>query len=145
MPHPLTLASASPRRRQLLEMLGIPVEVRPSHIAERREPEETPVEYAERLARDKANSVEGELVLGADTVVLLEDDLMEKPRDQADALRMLQALQGRTHEVITAVALIANGELYQATDITAVTFRPLLVHRRLAVAVAGDQHAHVLM
>ena len=105
-------------------MLGIPVEVRPSHIAERREPEETPVEYAERLARDKANSVEGELVLGADTVVLLEDDLMEKPRDQADALRMLQALQGRTHEVITAVALIANGELYQATDITAVTFRP---------------------
>ena len=70
-----------PRRRQLLEMLGIPVEVRPSHIEEQRGRGETPVEYAERLARDKARSVKGDLVLGADTVVLLGDDLLEKPAD----------------------------------------------------------------
>jgi len=120
----LILASSSPRRRQLLEMLGIPVEVRPSRIVEERATDESPVEYAERLARDKAKSVPGDLVLGADTVVLLEDRLLEKPADAADALRMLHELQGRTHHVITAVALVTNGAVRQATDITAVTFRP---------------------
>jgi nucleoside triphosphate pyrophosphatase len=120
----LVLASASPRRRQLLEMLGIPVEVRPSHIPEQRADGESPVEYAERLAREKAASVGGELVLGADTVVLLDDELLEKPADDRDALEMLRKLQGRTHHVITSVALLANGTTRQATDITAVTFRP---------------------
>ena len=69
-------------------MLGIPVEVRPSHIEEQRTAGETPVEYAERLARDKARSVKGDLVLGADTIVLLGDDLLEKPLDADDALVM---------------------------------------------------------
>jgi len=123
-PHPLILASASPRRRQLLEMLGIPVEVRPSHIEEQRTAGETPVEYAERLARDKARSVKGDLVLGADTIVLLGDDLLEKPLDADDALVMLRKLQGQTHQVITSVALVSNGTLRQATDITSVTFSP---------------------
>ncbi len=120
---PLILASASPRRKQLLEMLGIRVEVRPSHIAEVRGAGESPIGYVERLAREKALSVPGALVLGADTTVLLEGVLLEKPTDAADALRMLRALQGRTHEVITSVALVADGVLRQATDITAVTFR----------------------
>ena len=120
----LILASASPRRRQLLEMLGMEVEVRPSDIPEARRPGETPVGYAERLAREKALAVPGPLVLGADTTVVLDDHLFEKPADVADALRMLRQLQGRTHEVITSVALQANGALRQATDITAVTFRP---------------------
>src|SRR4029453_8849773 len=124
MPPTLTLASASPRRRQLLEMLGIPVEVRPSHIEEQRAEGETPVEYAERLARDKARSVQGELVLGADTIVLLGDGLLEKPADAEDALVMLRKLQGQTHQVITSVALVSNGTLRQATDITSVTFVP---------------------
>ncbi|HSE66034.1 MAG TPA: nucleoside triphosphate pyrophosphatase [Gemmatimonadales bacterium] len=124
MPPTLTLASASPRRRQLLEMLGIPVEVRPSHIEEQRAPGETPVEYAERLARDKARSVKGDLVLGADTIVLLGDDLLEKPGDGDDALAMLRKLQGQTHQVITSVALVSNGTLRQATDISSVTFSP---------------------
>ena len=124
MPPTLTLASASPRRRQLLEMLGIPVEVRPSHIEEQRAPGEPPVEYAERLARDKARSVKGDLVLGADTIVLLGDDLLEKPLDTDDALATLQKLQGQTHQVSTSVALVSNGTLHQATDITSVTFSP---------------------
>jgi septum formation protein len=105
-------------------MLGLEVEVRPSHIAEQRGDGEPPVEYAERLAREKAEGVPGQLVLGADTIVLLDDEVLEKPADEADALRMLKRLQGQTHLVITAVALVASGETRQATDITAVTFRP---------------------
>jgi septum formation protein len=119
----LILASASPRRKQLLEMLGIEVIVRPSHVPEVLGPDEPPVAYAERLARDKARAVPGDLVLGADTTVLLDGELLEKPVDEADALRMLRRLQGRTHEVITSVALVCQGRLSQATDVTRVTFR----------------------
>jgi septum formation protein len=120
----LVLASASPRRRQLLEMLGLPVEVRPSHIPEVRMPGESPRAYAERLAREKASSVSGELVLGADTTVVLGEETLEKPEDPADAVRMLLRLQGRSHEVVTAVALKSVAGIRVATDITRVTFRP---------------------
>jgi septum formation protein len=120
---PLILASGSPRRRELLAMLGIPFEVRPSDIPETPLPGELPVAYAERLAREKALSVSGALVLGADTTVLLDGRLLEKPADRDDALRMLRLLQGRTHEVITSVALVSAGVMRQATDITQVTFR----------------------
>ncbi len=120
----LVLASGSPRRRQLLEMLGIPIEVRPSHIPEVRAAGESPRGYAERLAREKAASVPGRLVLGADTTVVVDGDMLEKPADAADALRMLRRLQGRRHEVITAVALSSPEGLLAATDVTAVTFRP---------------------
>jgi septum formation protein len=121
----LILASASPRRRQLLEMLGIPVRVVPSHIPEVRRPVETPVDYVERLAREKALSVPGRLVLGADTTVVARDEVLEKPLDAADALRMLRKLQGRTHQVVTSVALVADETLHQATDVTNVVFRRL--------------------
>lgn len=105
-------------------MLGVPFEVRPSHIPEAPHPGEPPVAYAERLAREKADSVAGPLVLGADTTVLLDGRLLEKPADPEDAVRMLRTLQGRTHEVITSVALRSNAVMRQATDITRVTFRP---------------------
>ena len=121
----LTLASGSPRRRQLLEMLGIPVRVVPSNIAEVRRPVETPMDYVERLAREKALSVPGSLVLGADTTVVVRDEVLEKPIDAADALRMLMKLQGRTHQVVTSVALVADETVHQATDVTNVTFRRL--------------------
>src|SRR4029450_4565206 len=104
--------------------LGFRVGPPPPHSEERRAEGETPVEYAERLARDKARSVQGELVLGADTIVLLGDGLLEKPADAEDALVMLRKLQGQTHQVITSVALVSNGTLRQATDITSVTFVP---------------------
>ena len=122
-PETLTLASRSPRRRQLLEMLGIPVRVVPSELPEVRRPTETPVDYVERLAREKALHVPGSLVLGADTTVVLRDEMLEKPADAEDALRMLMKLQGRTHQVITAVAVASGDILRQATDITSVTFR----------------------
>jgi len=121
---PLVLASASPRRRQLLEMLGIPVEVRPSKVPEERRPGEAPRDYALRLATEKAQAVAGELVLAADTIVVLGDELLEKPADEDDAVRMLTRLQGKTHQVITAVALRSEATVFEAVDITQVTFRP---------------------
>jgi len=121
---PLVLASASPRRRQLLEMLGIPVEVRPSKVPETHRPGEAPRDYALRLATEKAQAVPGELVLAADTIVVLGNELLEKPADEDDAVRMLMRLQGRTHEVITAVALRAEETVFEAVDVTRVTFRP---------------------
>jgi septum formation protein len=125
MTEPLTLASSSPRRRQLLEMLGLPVSVVVPNIPEVRRPVETPVDYVERLAREKALSVRGRLVLGADTTVVVRDEILEKPVDPADALRMLKKLQGRTHQVVTSVALVAGERIHQATDVTNVTFRRL--------------------
>jgi septum formation protein len=119
----LTLASSSPRRRQLLEMLGMAVRVVPPNIPEVRRPVETPVDYVERLAREKALAVPGRLVLGADTTVVVRDEVLEKPADAADALRMLRKLQGRTHQVVTSVALVADEAVHQATDVTNVTFR----------------------
>jgi septum formation protein len=120
----LVLASGSPRRRQLLEMLGLEVEVRPPHIPEIRGADELPQPYVERLAREKAASVSGDLVLGADTTVVVEGEMLEKPSDAADALRMLRRLQGRTHYVITAIALKTPAGTLGATDVTAVSFRP---------------------
>ncbi len=123
-PRILTLASTSPRRRQLIEMLGIPVEVRPSHVPEVRAADELPAAYTLRLARAKAQSVPGAYVLGADTTVALDEHVLEKPTDAADAVRILSLLQGRTHEVVTAVALVAGGLVRERVDTTLVTFRP---------------------
>jgi len=121
----LKLASSSPRRRQLLEMLGIPIRVVSPNILEVRRPVETPMDYVERLAREKALSASGRLVLGADTTVVVRDEVLEKPVDPADAMRMLKKLQGRTHQVVTAIALVAGETIHQATDVTNVTFRRL--------------------
>lgn len=134
----LILASASPRRRQLLEMLGIPLEVRPSHVPEVRRPGEAPKDYALRLAHDKASAVPGPLVLAADTVVVLDGELLEKPADEDDAVRMLLRLQGRTHQVITAVALRSEVTVFEAVDVTSVTFRPAREGLLRAYARTGE-------
>jgi len=120
----LVLASGSPRRRQLLEMLGLEVEVRPPRIPEIRARGEAPRSYVERLAREKAGSVAGDLVLGADTTVVIEGEVLEKPADAGDALRMLRRLQGRRHDVITAIALKTPRGMLSAIDVTGVAFRP---------------------
>lgn len=122
-PHPLILASGSPRRRQLLTMLGIPHRVEPANIQEIRLPRESPGAYVQRLARDKTRAVTGAWVLGADTTVALGDTILEKPADADDAVRMLGELAGRRHEVLTAVCLRADGVEYEAMDTTAVYFR----------------------
>jgi septum formation protein len=120
---PLVLASASPRRRQLLEMLGIPCTVVPSRVPEVRIADEKAIPYAERLAQSKALSVEGDLVLAADTIVLSGHSILEKPADEADAFHMLSRLRGHSHQVVTAVALAHMRQLRLKTDVTKVTFR----------------------
>lgn len=119
----LTLASQSPRRKQLLEMLGLPIRVVPANIPEAPLPREAPLAYSKRLAKEKARAVPGEFVLGADTIVVMDEHLLEKPADVEDAVRMLSLLQGRSHEVISSVALAHNGAASVLTDITKVTFR----------------------
>jgi septum formation protein len=110
----LYLASASPRRRALLDQIGVAHEVAPAEIDETRRPEEPPREYVLRLAREKALAVRaaraGRPVLAADTAVVLGPTVYGKPRDREDALAMLAALGGRTHQVLTAVALAAGEE-----------------------------------
>jgi septum formation protein len=135
---PLTLASSSPRRRQLLEMLGIPLRVVPSNIPEVRRSLETPMDYVERLAREKAMSVPRRFVLGADTTVVIRDEILEKPVDAADALRMLRKLQGRTHQVVTSVALVADETVHQATDVTNVAFRRMTDDFLYAYVATGE-------
>jgi len=120
---PLVLASVSPRRRQLLEMLGIPCTVIPSRVPEVRIAGEKAIPYAERLAKSKALSVEGDLVLAADTIVVSGQSILEKPADEADAFHMLSRLRGHSHKVVTAVALSHLRQVRQKTDVTKVTFR----------------------
>src|SRR4051812_1547529 len=103
----LVLASASPRRKMILEQLGLGFRVLPSGIDESALPGETPEQHVERLARDKADEIlqrlaaKGEVawVLAADTMVVVDAEVLGKPRDDADALRMLMLLSGRTHRV----------------------------------------------
>jgi septum formation protein len=101
----LTLASASPRRRELLSGLGFTLEVRPAQADESVRTGETPDAYVRRVARAKARAVEGELVLAADTTVAVGGQILGKPADRADAARMLRLLSGRTHQVISAVCV----------------------------------------
>jgi septum formation protein len=109
VPPVLVLASASPRRRALLASLGLTVQVDPPEVDESVQPGEPPDRYVLRLARTKADAVArrhpGQLVLGADTEVVQEGRVLGKPRSTEDAVRMLAGLAGRTHAVLTAVAL----------------------------------------
>ena len=136
----LVLASASPRRRQLLEMLHLPVIVVPANVQEIVLPGEAPAAYARRLARDKARAVPGKFVLGADTIVVLEGHILEKPVDDADAVRMLGLLQGRTHTVITAICLVAHGREHHALDETRVTFRACSDRMLRDYVATGEPH-----
>jgi septum formation protein len=121
----LVLASASPRRQELLSNAGIVFEVQPAHIAEESQPGESAKNLAERLAREKALAVaqhrSNDVVLGADTVVVVDHQLLGKPADAADAARMLRLLSGRKHQVITGVCLVAGGQWSVASESTTVT------------------------
>ena len=127
----IILASASPRRRELLRQIGIEFEVVVSTADECVLEGECPTEYVLRVARDKALEVQhrkGTLlpVLGADTAVILDDNILGKPVNRAEAVAMLGHLSGRTHEVYSAVALaLGNGEVHDSLNITRVTFAEL--------------------
>jgi septum formation protein len=105
----LVLASQSPRRRELLGALGLELEVRPARTDESPRAGEPARAYVLRVAREKARAVEGPVVLAADTTVVLDGGILGKPRDDDEARRMLRALSGRTHEVVTGVCARAGG------------------------------------
>ncbi len=139
---PLILASASPRRAELLRNAGIPFTVEPAHVPEMGSGSETPQDYAQRLARDKALPIFAlhpqSAVLGADTVVVADEHLLEKPQDKRDAARMLGLLAGRTHQVITGVCLLAPGFERIEVEVTSVVFSPLTA-REIADYVATTE------
>jgi septum formation protein len=128
-PLSVILASQSPRRRELLTLIGIAHEVRPADIDERYLAGEEPAAHAERLAREKAHRVAREspdrLVIGSDTIVVVDGDVLGKPRDEPEAERMLARLAGRSHTVLTAVAVVWRGETRSAVEEVGVTFHPL--------------------
>ena len=131
-PVTLFLASASPRRREILGQLGIAHQVLPQDVDESHIPGETPAEYVCRLARAKAQAALNTLgdhsqsaCLGSDTTVVCEGNIFEKPRDRDDARRMLSALSGRTHQVLTAVALATANNVQVKVSESRVTFREL--------------------
>jgi len=130
----LYLGSASPRRRALLSQVGIRFAVVPTDVPERRRAGESPREMASRLACEKAmaaHAIAGRRgypvrpVLGADTIVVLDGESLGKPSDQDHARAMLRRLGGRTHEVITALALLSGEEVHRALSRSRVTFKPL--------------------
>ncbi len=128
---PLVLASQSPRRRQLLERLGVPFSVHPSDTEEIVPPGTPPAEAVRRLAREKAEAVAPafptSLTLGADTIVVLDGDVLGKPTDDDHAAEMLGRLSGRSHTVFTGIALVhpSQGRSVSAYEATEVTFAPL--------------------
>ncbi|HEY6826764.1 MAG TPA: Maf family protein [Gemmatimonadaceae bacterium] len=124
------LASASPRRRELLRLVGIAHEVRPADIDESYFPGEQPAAHAERLARGKAEAIVADagqdvVTIGSDTIVVVDGDVLGKPRDRAHAKQMLRRLSGRSHVVMTGVAVAWQGRTFSGVEEVGVTFRDL--------------------
>jgi septum formation protein len=157
----LVLASASPRRRQLLAQAGFTFEVRPAHIPEDTRHGEDPIVYVTRLAREKAQVVFNQItanaaseavdaatsgaidisslaVLGADTTVTLDGQILGKPEDPDDAARILRMLSGRSHRVVTGVALVTQAAVEVAAEVTAVQFLTLSDEEIAAYVASGE-------
>ena len=141
----LHLASKSARRRELLGRLGLEFGVLDLDVPERRAPGEAPAEYVRRVAREKAGAgllrvvgVPAAAVLGADTEVILEDDVFGKPRNAEDAAGMLRRLSGRTHEVVSAVSVVSAEREAQAVSVSRVTFGELSEAQIAAYVATGE-------
>jgi septum formation protein len=136
------LASASPRRRELLTLVGIEHEVQPAHIDESLLPGESPTVHAERLARTKARTIAERdpdaVVIAADTIVVVDGDVLGKPRSREEAHAMLRRLSGRTHTVLTAVAVARGARIESAIESVEVTFRALKEEEFLAYIATGE-------
>jgi septum formation protein len=156
----LVLASASPRRCELLTQAGFSFQVHPAHICEEPRPNEDPVAYVTRLAREKAQAVYNEIlrtlspdfwtleslnqnrqsliVLGADTTVTLDGHILGKPSDATDAACMLRLLSGRTHRVITGIALVTAASTQATAEVTTVQFLVLSEQEIAAYIATGE-------
>ncbi len=141
----LILASASPRRQELLHAARISFTVRPANVPEQPRPGEAPADYSVRLARDKASAVwnavqtkTDTLVLGADTIVVVDEHILEKPNDAEHATQMLRMLAGRPHQVMTSVCLIGNGFQDVRSETTTVLVSAM-TDQEIAVYVASGE------
>jgi septum formation protein len=137
----LVLASKSPRRQQILRDAGIPFVARSADVPEQRRPAESPADYVRRLAQEKAFAVpilRGEIVLGADTVVVVDGLVLEKPSDASDAMRMLGLLSCREHEVITGICLRSDTRKIVDAATTRVRFVPLTREEMEAYVASGE-------
>jgi septum formation protein len=138
----ITLASSSPRRRELLRQIGVDHGVQPADIDERLVAGEDPAAYVNRLASQKAQVVWARHatrpVLAADTAVVLNGQLYAKPADQTDGLNMLQALSGHTHQVLTAIALRSDDGLAMALSVSEVSFRELSTEEQMRYWASGE-------
>ncbi len=141
---PLVLASASPRRRELLAQAGYAFRIEAADIPEDPLPGEDPIAYVTRLARGKAEAVRSRpanasaVVLGADTTVVIEGQILGKPESTADAARMLRLLSGRTHQVITGVSVVSSAQILTAAEVTAVQFHSLSDEEIAAYIATGE-------
>ncbi len=138
----IILASASPRRRELLTLVGIRHEVMPADVDETQFVGEYPAAYAERLARAKAHTLAGAhpgaVVIGADTIVVVDGVVFGKPSDPADAARMIRQISGRSHIVQTALAVARGEQTESAVETVGVTFRDLSDHEIDAYVETGE-------
>jgi len=138
----LVLASASPRRRELLTAAGFDFEVDVANVDEAQHPGEAAADYARRVALDKARAVAARrrdaVVLAADTIVVVDDDVLGKPVDADDAARMLRRLSGRSHRVLTAVAVVAADRTVEALEETLVWMQALAPSQIAAYIASGE-------
>ena len=137
---PVVLASQSPRRRQLLSLIGIEHDVQPANIDESYFAGEEPRAHALRLAREKAEAIAspGAVTIGSDTIVILDGEILGKPADAEEAARILRRLSGRVHTVITAVAVHWRDELIADAEEVTVTFRVLSEAEITAYIATGE-------
>lgn len=128
---PLYLSSNSPRRKELLQQVGLNFEVVNAPVEEVALPNESPESYVLRIAIEKAlagfNKVAGKevWVIGGDTAVMVDGKVLGKPKNEADSYRMLQLLSGKKHKVLSAIAIVYDGEVFSALNQTEVSFKPL--------------------
>ena len=124
----IILASASPRRKELMGLLKIPFTVRVADIDETMDPGKTPFDQVALVSRRKAEAIsreKGDIVVAADTIVVCEDRVLGKPTDEADAFRMLKLLSGKDHQVMTGLTVLGDTKCVTCTEVANIHFRPL--------------------
>ena len=137
----LILASASPRRKELLGLFRKPFEIRVADIDETMEPHKAPFDEVARVSRLKAMAVsreEGDMVIAADTIVVCEGRVLGKPKDQQEACEMLRLLSGRDHQVMTGVTVVKGQRAETFTEVTGLHFRPLSEEEISAYVATGE-------
>lgn len=137
----LILASQSPRRKELLGLLGIPFTIQVSQADETMDPSQDPASQVEAVSRRKALAISADgdsVVIAADTIVVCDGEILGKPRDREDAIRMLRMLSGRTHQVMTGMTVRRGNDLLSCTEVTDVTFRQLTDWEIIRYVDSGD-------